>query len=132
MSLSFNYRHLYYFWVVAKQGGMARAAARLGMAVQTVSTQVRELERSLGHVLLKPAGRGLVLTEAHWELIRFLRQHYAAHGVQAQVRAMIRHFTQAWGPQRGSNHHLHEMFPRGGPQKQGNRLAGLLRTKGEH
>ncbi len=64
MSLSFNYRHLYYFWVVAKEGGMARAAARLGMAVQTVSTQVRELERSLGHVLLKPAGRGLVLTEA--------------------------------------------------------------------
>ena len=41
MSLTFNYRHLYYFWVVAKEGGMARAAARLGMAVQTVSTQVR-------------------------------------------------------------------------------------------
>jgi tRNA 2-thiouridine synthesizing protein E len=75
---------------------------------------------------------GLALTEAHWELIRFLRQYYAEHGVQAQVRVMIRHFTEAWGPQRGSNHHLHEMFPRGGPQKQGNRLAGLLRTKGEH
>lgn len=64
MSLHFNYRHLYYFWVVAKEGGIARAAARLGMAVQTVSTQVRELERALGHALLKPAGRGLVLTEA--------------------------------------------------------------------
>lgn len=43
---------------------MVRAAERLGMAVQTVSTQVRELERSLGCVLLKPAGRGLALTEA--------------------------------------------------------------------
>ena len=64
MSLVFSYRHLYYFWVVAKEGGMARAAARLDMAVQTVSTQVRELERALGHTLLKPAGRGLVLTEA--------------------------------------------------------------------
>ncbi len=64
MSQAFNYRHLYYFWVVAKEGGIARAADRLGMAVQTVSTQVRELERSLGHTLLKPAGRGLVLTEA--------------------------------------------------------------------
>jgi LysR family transcriptional regulator, transcriptional activator of nhaA len=64
MSLSFSYRHLYYFWVVAKEGGIARAAARLDMAVQTVSTQVRELERSLGTALLKPAGRGLVLTEA--------------------------------------------------------------------
>ena len=75
---------------------------------------------------------GLELTEAHWELIRFLRAYWAEHGVQPQVRVMIRHFTECWGPARGSNHHLHEMFPRGGPQKQGNRLAGLLRTKGEH
>ena len=74
----------------------------------------------------------LALTPEHWELIRFLRAHFAEHGVQAQVRVMIRHFTQVWGPQRGSNHALHAMFPRGGPQKQGNRLAGLLRTKGEH
>ena len=64
MSLSFSYRHLYYFWVVGKEGGISRAAARLDMAVQTVSTQVRELERSLGCELLKPAGRGLVLTDA--------------------------------------------------------------------
>lgn len=64
MSLHFNYRHLYYFWVVGKEGGVARAAERLGMAVQTVSTQVRELERTIGHALLKPAGRGLQLTEA--------------------------------------------------------------------
>ena len=75
---------------------------------------------------------GLVLTPAHWEVIRFLRDYYHEHGVQAQVRAMVRHFTDRWGPQRGSNHALHEMFPIGGPQKQGNRLAGLLRTKGEH
>lgn len=64
MSARFNYRHLYYFWVVAKEGGVSRAAERLGMAVQTVSAQVRALERSLGHALLKPAGRGLALTEA--------------------------------------------------------------------
>jgi LysR family transcriptional activator of nhaA len=64
MGQPFNYRHLYYFWVVAKEGGMARAAHKLDMAVQTVSAQVRELERSLGHTLLKASGRGLVLTEA--------------------------------------------------------------------
>lgn len=64
MNPTFNYRHLYYFWVVAKEGGMSRAAERLDMAVQTVSTQVRELERSLGYALLKPAGRGVVLTDA--------------------------------------------------------------------
>ena len=58
---AYNYKHLYYFWVVAKEGGMSRAAQRLGMAVQTISTQVRELERQLGHQLLKPAGRQMVL-----------------------------------------------------------------------
>lgn len=59
-----NYRHLYYFWVVAQAGGMARAAARLGVAVQTISAQVHELERSLGFALLRPEGRGLALTDA--------------------------------------------------------------------
>lgn len=64
MRPGFNYKHLHYFWVVAKEGGMARAAERLDVAVQTVSAQVRELEQALGHALLKPAGRGLALTEA--------------------------------------------------------------------
>ncbi len=64
MSLAFNHRHLYYFWVVAKEGSMTRAAERLDMAIQTVSAQVRELERDLGCQLLRPAGRGLALTEA--------------------------------------------------------------------
>jgi len=75
---------------------------------------------------------GLQLTPAHWQVIQYLRDYYERHGVQAQVRVMIRHFTREWDAARGSNHHLHDMFPRGGPQKQGNRLAGLLRTKGEH
>jgi len=70
VSQHFNYRHLYYFWVVGKEGGMTRAAARLGMAVQTLSTQVRELERALGYALLKPVGRGLALTEAGMAAMR--------------------------------------------------------------
>lgn len=64
MAAPLNYRHLYYFWVVAKEGGIARAAARLDMAVQTVSEQVRALEHALGYALFKPAGRGITLTEA--------------------------------------------------------------------
>jgi tRNA 2-thiouridine synthesizing protein E len=75
---------------------------------------------------------GLQLGPEHWEVIRFLREHYARHGAQATVRDMIKHFREVWDKERGSNRHLHRLFPRGGPQKQGNRLAGLLRTKGEH
>lgn len=75
---------------------------------------------------------GLQLTAEHWEVIRFLRDWYARHGVQCIVRDMIKHFRKVWGPEKGSSRYLHKIFPYGGPQKQGNRLAGLLRTKGEH
>ena len=75
---------------------------------------------------------GLTLTEEHWEVIRFIRDYYQEHSIQAQVRDMIKHFNKVWGPERGNNHYLHEIFPKGGPQKQGNRLAGIRRTKGEH
>lgn len=64
MRPSFNYRHLYYFWVVAKEGGVARAAERLDMAVQTISAQVRSLEQDLRTALLRTEGRNLVLTDA--------------------------------------------------------------------
>lgn len=69
-----NYRHLYYFWVATKEGGIARAAERLDMAVQTVSTQVRELERSLGHALFKPSGRSVELTPAGVAALRYAEQ----------------------------------------------------------
>ncbi|MDL2357613.1 MAG: transcriptional activator NhaR [Pseudomonadota bacterium] len=59
-----NFRHLYYFWVVAKEGGVTRAAERLGLAVQTISTQLSLLEQSIGKALFSQQGRRLVLTES--------------------------------------------------------------------
>jgi LysR family transcriptional activator of nhaA len=59
-----NFRHLYYFWVVAKEGSITRAAERMGLAVQTVSTQLTLLEQSVGKSLFTQQGRRLVLTEA--------------------------------------------------------------------
>ena len=64
LCVSLNYRHLHYFWMVAKEGGFARAAERMDVAIQTISAQVRELEKDLGHQLLKPSGRGVSLTDA--------------------------------------------------------------------
>lgn len=59
-----NFRHLYYFWVVAKEGSITRAAERLDVAIQTISAQLGLLEQSVGKSLLAPQGRRLVLTEA--------------------------------------------------------------------
>jgi len=64
MKTGLNYRHLYYFWVVAKEGSVTRAAERLDVAVQTISAQLAQLEQTLGKSLLAPQGRRLVLTEA--------------------------------------------------------------------
>ncbi|NRR34016.1 transcriptional activator NhaR [Oxalobacteraceae bacterium] len=59
-----NFRHLHFFWVVAAEGGVTRAAERLGLSVQTISTQLALLEQSVGTSLLQPQGRRLVPTEA--------------------------------------------------------------------
>lgn len=58
-----NYHHLLYFWTVAREGGVARAATRLNLSHPTISGQIRELEGALGEKLFERAGRGLQLTE---------------------------------------------------------------------
>jgi len=59
-----NYKQLYYFWNVAKHGGVSRAAEQLHLTPQTISGQVRELAQSLGVDLFIQSGRRLKLTPA--------------------------------------------------------------------
>jgi LysR family transcriptional activator of nhaA len=58
-----NYHHLLYFWVVAREGSIAKASKELRLAQPTISGQIRALEESLGEKLFQRAGRGLVLTD---------------------------------------------------------------------
>ena len=58
-----NYKHLHYFWMVAKEGGIARACKRLHLTPQTVSGQLSLLEENLGEALFTRVGRNLELTE---------------------------------------------------------------------
>ncbi|QDQ27729.1 LysR family transcriptional regulator [Chitinimonas arctica] len=66
-----NYKHLHYFWAVAKEGGVARAAERLGISPQTISGQLAKLEREMGRALFQQEGRRLVLTEAGRQALHF-------------------------------------------------------------
>jgi len=58
-----NYHHLLYFWMVAREGSVAGAAARLRLAQPTLSGQIHALEDALGEKLFERAGRGLRLTD---------------------------------------------------------------------
>lgn len=57
-----NYKQLYYFWNVAKSGGVTRAAEQLYLTPQTISGQISELEKSLDVSLFHRNGRRLTLT----------------------------------------------------------------------
>lgn len=58
-----NFHHLYYFWVVAKEGHLTRAAKQLHISQSALSSQIRKLEGQLGHELFIRDGRSLRLTE---------------------------------------------------------------------
>ncbi|KPK56835.1 MAG: LysR substrate-binding domain-containing protein [Gammaproteobacteria bacterium] len=58
-----NFRHLQYFWVVAKEEHLTRAAEQLHVAQSAISSQIRALEQELGHELFLRQGRTLRLTE---------------------------------------------------------------------
>jgi len=59
-----NYKHLHYFWVVAKEGSIARASEKLHLTPQTISGQLTLLENYLGVVLFEKSGRNLAITES--------------------------------------------------------------------
>lgn len=61
---SINYKHLHYFWVVAKAGSIARASEQLHLTPQTISGQLSLFEEIQGEALFEKSGRNLVLTEA--------------------------------------------------------------------
>lgn len=71
-----NYQHLLYFWVVAREGSIARATASLHVTQPTISTQLKSLESSLGAALFVRRGRRLVLTETGQLVFRYADQMF--------------------------------------------------------
>ena len=72
-----NYNHLFYFWVVAREGSIAAATRKLNLTQPTISAQLRLLEDSLGEKLFAKSGRGLQLTEAGKIALRYADEIFA-------------------------------------------------------
>ena len=66
-----NYHHLLYFWTVAREGGISKAAGKLRVSQPTISAQIRLLEQSLGQRLFQRQGRTLVMTDVGQVVFRY-------------------------------------------------------------
>ncbi len=66
-----NYHHLLYFWMVAREGGISRAAAQLHLAQPTLSSQIQKLEKAIGTQLFDRVGRSMVLTDTGQVVYRY-------------------------------------------------------------
>jgi len=73
-----NYQHLLYFWVVAREGSIARATTVLHLTQPTISTQLKTLEQALDAVLFERRGRNLVLTETGQLVFRYADEIFRA------------------------------------------------------
>jgi LysR family transcriptional activator of nhaA len=73
-----NYHHLHYFWVVAREGRLSRAAAKLRLAQPTISAQIKQLEASLGERLFERQGRTLSLTDTGRIVFRYADEIFGA------------------------------------------------------
>jgi LysR family transcriptional activator of nhaA len=69
-----NYKHLRYFWMVARSGSIARASEQLHLTPQSISGQLSEFESALGVDLFRRVGRGLELTETGQRMLGYAEQ----------------------------------------------------------
>jgi LysR family transcriptional regulator, transcriptional activator of nhaA len=72
-----NYHHLLYFYVVAREGSIARATTVLDLTQPTISGQLRTLEQALGEKLFERRGRNLVLTETGHVIYRYAEEIFS-------------------------------------------------------
>ena len=93
---SLNYKHLHYFWVVAKAGGIARASERLHLTPQTVSGQLSLFENLLGYKLFTRVGRRLELSDAGRAVLSYADEIFT---LGEELEGVLRHPTHGRMPQ---------------------------------
>lgn len=80
-----NYNHLQYFWSVAREGSIAKAAESLHLTPQTISGQLKLLEESVGQPLFDRVGRRLVLSEMGHVVMEYADEIFAVGAELSQV-----------------------------------------------
>lgn len=84
-----NLKHLFYFWKVAKHGGVMRASEAIHITPQTLSGQIKLLEDSLGTPLFARQGRTLELTDAGRLALEYAEEIFT---LDAELEQALRNF----------------------------------------
>ena len=71
----------------------------------------------------------LDMTEAHWEVVDFLREYYEEYKIAPMIRILTKAIGKKLGPEKGNTKYLYELYP-GGPAKQACKIAGLPKPTG--
>ncbi|KXI22470.1 sulfurtransferase TusE [Photobacterium sanguinicancri] len=66
----------------------------------------------------------ITLSEAHWEVVHFVREFYLEFNTSPAVRMLVKAMAKKYGEEKGSSRYLYKLFPKG-PAKQATKLAGL-------
>ncbi len=73
---------------------------------------------------LLAAEEEIALTEAHWEVVRFVRDFYQEFNTSPAIRMLVKAMAQKYGEEKGNSRYLYRLFPKG-PAKQATKIAGL-------
>ncbi|HEY0061090.1 MAG TPA: transcriptional activator NhaR [Telluria sp.] len=74
---SLNFKHLRYFWMVARTGSIAKAAMQLHLTPQSISGQLTEFSQTLGVPLFRRAGRSLELTDMGRRILLYAEEIFS-------------------------------------------------------
>lgn len=72
---------------------------------------------------------GIEMTDAHWEVINFLREYYQKYQIAPMIKILVKEVAKVMGPDKGNTKYLYELYP-GGPAKQACKIAGLPKPTG--
>ena len=74
--------------------------------------------------LLIAEREGIALSEAHWEVVHFVREFYQEYNTSPAIRMLVKAMAQKYGEEKGNSRYLYKLFPEG-PAKQATKIAGL-------
>ena len=72
---------------------------------------------------------GLEMSDAHWEVVNFLRDYYEEYKIAPMIRILTKAIGKKLGKDKGNTKYLYDLYP-GGPAKQACKIAGLPKPTG--